>query len=61
MLAVIVVVAGCRCRCCWDTANYSSILMRGRKIGSRAPGIEPGSRTFEKPRALLCFFFIFVY
>ena len=46
MLSVIVVIAGCRCRC-WDTANYSSILMRGRKIGSRAPGIEPGSRTFE--------------
>ena len=46
MLSVMVVVAGCRCRC-WGIANYSSILMRGRKIGSRAPGIEPGSRTFE--------------
>ena len=46
MLSVIVVIAGCRCRC-WDNANYSSILMRGRKIGSRAPEIEPGSRTFE--------------
>ena len=31
MLSVIVVVAGCRCHC-WGTANYSSILMRGRKI-----------------------------
>ena len=46
MLSVIVVVAGCRCRC-WGTTNYSSILMRGRKIVSRAPGIEPGSRTFK--------------
>ena len=46
MLSVIVVVAGCRCRR-WGTANYSSILMRGRKIGSRMPEIEPGSRTFE--------------
>ena len=46
VLSVIVVVAGCRCRR-WGTANYSSILLRGRKIGSRAPEIEPGSRTFE--------------
>ena len=44
--SVIVVVAGCSCRC-WGTANYSFILMRGRKIESRAPGIEPGSRKFE--------------
>ena len=26
MLSVMVVVAGCRCRC-WGIANYSSILM----------------------------------
>ena len=32
---------------CWGTANYPLILLRGRKIGSRAPGIEPGSRPFE--------------
>ena len=49
MLSVIV-VADCRCRC-WGTANYSSILMRGRKIGSRAPGIGPESER-SKPRAL---------
>ena len=48
--SVIVVVAGCRC-CCWGTANYSFILMRGRKIGSRVPGIESGSRTFETQNA----------
>ena len=44
--SVIIVVAGCRCRC-WDAADYSLFLMRGIKIGSRAPGIEPVSRTFE--------------
>ena len=49
MLSVIV-VADCRCQC-WGTANYSSILVRGRKIGSRAPGIELESER-SKPRAL---------
>ena len=46
MLSVIIVIAGCRCRC-WDTAIILLFLMRGRKTGLRAPGIEPGSRTFE--------------
>ena len=47
MLSVMIAVAGCRCRC-WGTAIvYSSNLMRGRKIGLRAPEIKPGTRTFE--------------
>ena len=52
MLFVIVVVTDCKCRC-WGTANYSSILMRGRKIGSRVPGIEPGLRVSVEWRYLL--------
>ena len=40
MLFVIVVVAGYRCRC-RGTANYSSILMRGRKIGRRESNPGP--------------------
>ena len=52
MLPVMVVVAGCRCTRCWSTANYSSILMRGRKIGSRTPGIEHPGPERSKPKAL---------
>ena len=53
MLSVIV-VADCRCRC-WGTANYSSILMRGRKIGSQAPGIGPGPNVRNLERYQLCY------
>ena len=63
VIVVVLPAVGCRC---WGTANYSFILMRGRKIGSRSPGIEPGSRTFETESAndfatVSFFFFISVY
>ena len=50
MLSVIVVVADCRCHC-WGTANYSSILMRGRKSdhGRRKSNPDPER---SKPKAL---------
>ena len=51
------------CKICKKIVDVRCVKEK-KKIGmmdGRAPGIEPGSRTFEKPRALLCFFFIFVY
>ena len=49
--SVIVVVDGCRCRC-WNAANYSFILMRGRKIGYHGRReSNPGPERL-KPRAL---------
>ena len=54
------VVAGCRCRC-WGTANYFSILMRGRKIGKRVPESNPGPER-SKPKTLTtAFFFVYYY
>ena len=47
---VVIVDAGRRCRC-WGTANYSSILMRGRKMGLRALKSNPGPER-SKPKAL---------
>ena len=57
MLYVMIVVAGCRCRC-WDTASYS-ILMRGRRVGYHGRREANPGPECSKPRAL--FFFIFVY
>ena len=45
---------------CWGTANYPLILLRGRKIGSRAPGIEPGSRPFETFATVFFFLSLFI-
>ena len=50
MSFVMVVVAGCRCRY-WGTANYFSILMRGRKKDYGRQESNPDPER-SKPKAL---------